>query len=89
VPIKTYSPYSIACPTCPPASLCAACSFWCGIFGNITPFSQATLKSLYNNHGFYLARFTQATIKMLNGRWVTGTDMGLMIAGAAQSNVLR
>ena len=89
VPIKTYLPMSAACPTCPPATLCAGCSLWCVILGNMVPFDQATLEGLYENHGDYVSKFARATSKLFKGRWISAIDMGLMIKEAAQSDVLK
>lgn len=88
VPIKTYSPYSVACPSCPPATLCLSCSFWCSIFGNIAPLDTVTLKQLYWYHDNYVAKFTDASNQMFKGRWVTKADLALMIKEAKNSKVL-
>jgi hypothetical protein len=87
VPIKTYLPMSPPCPTCPPESLCAGCSFWCVILGNITPFDQATLKGLYKNHGGYVSKFVKSTQQLFKSGWITEAEMELMKTGAAESHV--
>lgn len=89
VPIKTYLPMSLACPTCPPASLCAGCSFWCVILGNMVPFDQATLESLYKNHGGYVSKFVKNTQELFKNGWVTEEDMEIMKTSAAESDVLK
>jgi len=89
VPIKTYLPMSPACPTCPPASLCAGCSFWCAILGNIVPFDEATLEGLYKNHGGYVSKFVKSTQQLFKNGWVTKVDMKLMKTKAAESDVLK
>jgi hypothetical protein len=89
VPIKTYLPMSPACPTCPPASLCASCSFWCAILGNIFPFDQVTLEGLYNNHGGYVSKFVKSTQQLFKNGWVTEADMESMKTKAAESGVLK
>ena len=89
VPIKTYKPMSISCPTCEPVNLCVRCSPWCVILGNTVPFDEAQLKQLYGNHDGYVAKFDTAADKMFQDGFVTEADMELMKTEAAESDVLR
>jgi hypothetical protein len=89
VPIKTYKPMSISCPTCEPVNLCARCSLWCVILGNMAPFDEAQLKQLYSNHDGYVAKFDAAADKMFQDGFVTKADLEQMKTEAAESDVLR
>ena len=89
VPIKTYKPMSIPCPACEPVALCASCSPWCVILGNIVPFDETQLKQLYGNHDGYVAKFNAAADKMFKDGFVTKADLELMKTEAAESQVLR
>jgi hypothetical protein len=89
VPIKNYKPVSIPCPACEPKALCARCSLWCVILGNMVPFDEAQLVKLYGNHEGYVDKFNTAADKMFKDGWVTKADMGLMKTEAAESKVLR
>lgn len=89
VPIKTYKPFSTACPTCEPQNLCMRCSLFCVIFGNTVPFDTAQLKQLYGDHDGYVAKFDAAADKMFKDGFVTQADLELMKTQAAESNVLR
>jgi hypothetical protein len=89
VPIKTYKPASTPCPVCEPKALCARCSLWCVILGNMVPFDEAQLKQLYGNHEGYVDKFAAAADKMYKDGWVTEADMEMMKTEAAESDVLR
>jgi len=98
VPIKTYLPMSAGCSTCPndpslcvtnPPTICAGCSAWCVILGNMVPFNQATLESLYKNHGGYVSKFVKNTQQLFKNGWVTEEDMEIMKTKAAESDVLK
>ena len=89
VPIKTYLSMSPPCPTCDPASLCASCSFWCAILGNMVPFDQTTLEGLYKNHEKYVSKFVKSTEKLFKDGWFTEEDMEIMKTKAADSDVLK
>jgi hypothetical protein len=89
VPIKTYKPMSIPCPACEPVALCAPCSAWCVILGNMAPFDEAQLKQLYGNHDGYVSKFNAAADKMFTDGFVTEADLELMKSEAAESDVLR
>jgi hypothetical protein len=89
VPVKTYAPMSLACPSCPPASLCGGCSAWCVILGYMVPFTEARLESLYKNHGGYVSKFVKNTQQLFKNGWVTEADMEIMKTKAAESDVLK
>ena len=98
VPIKRYFPYSLGCTSCPndpslcatnPPNICASCSFWCSIMGTITPFSQATLESLYRNHGGYVSKFVKSTQQLFKSGWIVEADVDIMKSGAAESDILK
>jgi len=98
VPIKTYRPYSLGCPACPnvpglcitnPPTICAGCSAWCVILGNMVPFNEATLESLYENHGGYVSKFVKSTQQLFKDGWITEEDMEIMKTRAAESDVLK
>jgi len=89
VPIKTYLPMSSACPTCLPTSLCFLCSGWCGILGNMVPFTEAKLEILYKNHDGYVDKFNESTQKLFKNGWVTKEDRQIMKLTAAKSDVLK
>jgi len=89
VPVKTYSPASIACPSCEPAALCALFSNWCFLEGSIVPFDEARLQQLYSDHGDYVAKFNAATDKMFQDGFVTQADLEEMKTQAAASDVLK
>jgi hypothetical protein len=89
VPIKNYKPVSIPCPTCEPKALCARCSLWCVILGNIVPFDEAQLVKLYGNHEGYVDKFAAAADKLFQNGFVTQADLEQMKSEAADSNVLK
>ena len=80
---------STPCPTCNPQNLCALCSLWCVILGNMDPFDASQLKQLYGNHDGYVAKFNAAADKMFQDGFVTKADLELMKSEATESNMLR
>jgi hypothetical protein len=89
VPVKTYKPMSIPCPTCEPMALCLSCSPWCVILGNMVPFDEVQLKQLYGNHDGYVNKFNAAADKMFRDGFVTEADLEMMKSEAAESDVLK
>jgi hypothetical protein len=89
VPIKTYNPVSIPCPSCEPKDLCPRCSAYCVLMGNMVLFDEAQLKQLYSNHDGYVAKFNASADKMFQDGFVTQVDLELMKTEAADSNVLK
>ncbi|MBC8511897.1 MAG: hypothetical protein H8D32_02825 [Dehalococcoidia bacterium] len=89
VPVKTYKPASIPCPSCEPKDRCARCSPWCVLLGNSAPLDETQLKDLYGNHDGYVAKFNASADKMFEDGFVTQADLELMKTGAADSDVFR
>ena len=89
VPVKTYSPASIPCPSCEPAALCALFSNWCFLEGSVVPFDVAKLQQLYSDHNGYVAKFNASADKMFQGGFVTQADLAEMKTEAAASDVLK
>lgn len=58
-----------------------------GIEGTKKLFSPATLKQLYPDHGAYVAKFSNATDRLLNGRWISAADAAAMKKDANSANV--
>jgi len=57
--------------------------------GTITPFSQATLESLYRNHGGYVSKFVKSTQQLFKSGWIVEADVDIMKSGAAESDILK
>lgn len=89
VPVKTYSPASIPCPSCEPAALCALFSNWCILEGNVVPFDESQLKALYGDHDGYVAKFNASADKMFKDGFITQADLEQIKTEAANSDVLR
>jgi hypothetical protein len=89
VPIKTYKPFSTLCPKCSPEDLCEGCSLWCYFLGNVVPFDEAQLKTLYSDHDGYVTKFDTAADKMFQDGFITQADLEQMKADAAASGVLK
>jgi hypothetical protein len=89
VPVKTYSPASIPCTSCGPAALCALFSGWCFLEGNVVPFDEARLKSLYSDHNGYVAKFNAAVDKMFQDGFITQADLEAMKTEAANYDILK
>jgi Alpha/beta hydrolase domain len=53
-----------------------------GIRGIKTPFTADTLKSLYPDHAAYVAKFSAATDRLVNGHWISVQDAQRMKAVA-------
>jgi hypothetical protein len=56
-----------------------------GVMGMKTPFPPQTLSALYADHSTYLAKFSVATDRLLEGRWIFANDAAAMKAAAAVS----
>ena len=62
-------------------------SGFCILYGYSTPFSQATLKSLYKNHGQYVALVAQESNRLVREGFWLRPDAQEVITQAAQSDV--
>ena len=60
-----------------------ACNRW----GYSVPLSDATIKALYRNHGFYVSKVSNVTEENLASRYILEVDADATITEAAQSSV--
>jgi hypothetical protein len=58
-----------------------------GVTGAKKPFAQETIKTLYPDHGTYVAKFSAATDKLLVGRWISEGDAAAMKAAADKAPI--
>jgi hypothetical protein len=56
----------------------------CGLFGSTTPFSPATLTSLYQTKSHYLALYTASLNKAIAGGYILSADRASLLAQAEQ-----
>jgi hypothetical protein len=59
----------------------------CSLFGSTTPFSTATLTSLYPTHADYVAKFDAATGRAVKAGFILAADARQIEAAAAASDV--
>jgi hypothetical protein len=59
----------------------------CSLFGSTTPFTAATLMSLYPTHADYVAKFDHATSAAVKAGFILSTDAAQIEAAAAASNI--
>jgi hypothetical protein len=80
VPTATYSPTDTVAQQ-------TAFSGFCVLYGYNTPFSQATLKSLYPTHGDYVSRVAREANRLVREGFWLRPDAQEVIRQAAQSDV--
>jgi hypothetical protein len=56
----------------------------CSQFGQTTPFSQATLVSLYQNRSNYIGAYTASLDKAIHGGFILNADRARLLAQAQQ-----
>jgi len=56
----------------------------CSLFGQTTPFSQATLVSLFQNRSNYVAAYTASLDKAIHGGFILNADRAPLLAQAQQ-----
>ena len=56
----------------------------CSLFGQTTPFSQATLVSLFQNRSNYIAAYTASLDKAIHGGFILNADRAPLLAQAQQ-----
>ena len=80
VPVTTYSPTdTVAHPT--------AFSGFCVLYGYNTPFSPATLATLYPNHGQYVAKVARESLQLVHEGFWLRPDAIDVIRAAAHADV--
>jgi hypothetical protein len=80
VPTATYTPIDSTAHT-------TAFSGFCILYGYNTPFSQTTLKSVYKNHGQYVALVAQESNRLVQEGFWLRPDAQEVIEQAAQADV--
>jgi hypothetical protein len=59
----------------------------CSLFGSVTPFDAATLKSLYPTHAFYVTKVRSSAALAVAQRFVLPADAATMVAAAQAAPV--
>lgn len=62
-------------------------AFFCFLFGSTVPFDEASLASLYRNHGKYVSAFAKATKSAVKAGFILKPDAKTIKVEAAQSNI--